>query len=91
MSEAPKCTSWLGHKFEARYSLGAARERTFDEEWWTPWSQRLQTIEMSRRQQYEGDGMRSLRGSRQPPVSRRCRRYLTRQPAALTLPPSTRA
>jgi hypothetical protein len=32
MSDMPKCTSWLGHKFEGRYSLGAPVKQ-MDEHW----------------------------------------------------------
>lgn len=30
MSDVQKCTSWLGHKFQPRYSLSAASERVLD-------------------------------------------------------------
>lgn len=55
MSEIPKCPSWLGHKFIARYSTG---KPTLEESrliWIYGSDRRLQALRDSRPQTYEGD------------------------------------
>lgn len=55
MTDAPKCKSWFGHKFEARYSLGPARSLSETELFWLMGYDRLPAIKASRRQTYECD------------------------------------
>lgn len=51
----PKCTSWRGHKFEARYSTGPGRKLT-EPEMWHAWPYDLTTLsEKTRRKTYECD------------------------------------
>lgn len=52
---APKCTSWLGHKFKARYSVAPGRRLSEQELFWTPYTHRLAAIEATVKRTYVGD------------------------------------
>jgi hypothetical protein len=51
----PKCTSWRGHKFEARYSYGAPRKMTEVELFWLPYTTRKDVLTNARSQTYIHD------------------------------------
>lgn len=55
MNSIPKCTSWRGHKFVARYSIGGARRLTSDELLWIPVLDRVDAMEATRTKTYERD------------------------------------
>ncbi len=51
----PKCTHWLGHKFEGRYSEKPGKRPTVDELFWVGWSRQEQMIAASIDRTYERD------------------------------------
>jgi hypothetical protein len=52
---APKCTSWLGHRFKARYSVAPGRELSDQELYWTPGGDILEAIKATSVQTYVYD------------------------------------
>jgi hypothetical protein len=55
MSTPKWCTSWWGHKFEARYSYEPGRSLSANELFWTPYEQRRAAILATQKRTYEGD------------------------------------
>lgn len=55
MTDIPKCTHWLGHKFEGRYSKTPARQATENELFWSSVFDQLAIAETHRAVTYERD------------------------------------
>lgn len=68
MSDVPKCKSWLGHKFEARYSKGPARVPTDEEAFWPSVFDQVSMAESRRTITYECDVCVRCGHVVQPPV-----------------------
>jgi hypothetical protein len=55
VTAVPKCTSWRGHKFEARYSSRPGRMPSPEQLFWVGYSLQLDVVNASRIQTYECD------------------------------------